>query len=62
MGACIDNSKIVIQPHVPHSSPHRPARKSKLRPSQIPTYPSIEDILREEQISNYYNQRSEEMR
>jgi hypothetical protein len=47
MGACIDNSKITIQPKIAESKPNKPIRKSKLRPSQLPTYPSIEDILRE---------------
>lgn len=52
MGACIDNSKIVIPPHSNHPANIKHFRKSKQRPSQIPTYPSIEDVLREEEITH----------
>ena len=59
MGACIDNSKIVVPP-----KPAEPAksnlRRSKLRHSQIPTYPSIEDVLRGEEVAHLRHLRRQE--
>lgn len=52
MGNCIDGRNTVAIEHKPQTKkPYRPSRLSKARTAAVPSYPSIEDVLREERIN-----------
>ena len=59
MGNCIDPSKKKItdikQPQ-PFARDKQPARDSKISQSIVPTYPSIEDVLRQQRVRKYNSQ------